>query len=102
MRMRKSEEKLKVKVSAKGLNVPLESQIWTPLLERVVLELESSNPSTGDGGASVFLNKRGGREVLQERYQRERETEIFIIFAQGQNGIRRVVCLEDKDLFERW
>ena len=72
MRMRKSEEKLKVKVSAKGFNVPLESQRWMPLPERVVLELESSNPSTGGGGASVFLNKRGGREVLQEKCQQRR------------------------------
>ena len=44
MRMRKSEEKLKVKVSVKGFNVPLESQRWTPLLEGMVLGLESSKP----------------------------------------------------------
>ena len=101
MRTRKLEEKLKVKAGVKGLGVPLKSRRWMPLLERMVLELEFSNPSAGGGRAGVFLNKRGGREVLQERYQWERETEIFIIFAQGQNGIRRAVCLEDKDLFER-
>ena len=64
MRTRKSEERLKVKAEVKGVNIPLGSQRWTPLLELVILELESSNPSAGGGGAGVFLNEKGGREVL--------------------------------------
>jgi len=62
--MRKSEEELKAKVRERKLNVPLGSQRWTPLLKPVILELESSNPSAGGGGAGVFLNEKGGREVL--------------------------------------
>ena len=60
------------KSADRGMNVPLEFWRWMPLLERMILELESSNPrgyfGCEDGsGAGVFLNKRGGKEVLQEK-----------------------------------
>ena len=44
MRTKKSEESWKVKAQVKGGSVPLGSRRWMPLLERVVLELESLNP----------------------------------------------------------
>ena len=61
------------KSADRGMNVPLEFWRWMPLLERMILELESSNPrghfSCEDGGgAGVFLNEKGGMEVLQEKY----------------------------------
>ena len=64
--------RIEVEVRTKGVNVPLEFQKWTPLLEWMILELESSNPrghfSCEDGGgAGVFLNEKGGMEVLQEK-----------------------------------
>ena len=72
MRTKKSEESWKVKAQVKGGSVPLGSRRWMPLLERVVLELESLNPRgcfgcADGGGAGVFLSEREGREVLQEK-----------------------------------
>jgi len=68
----KSEERLKAKAGVKEMNVPLGYRRWTPLAERVILELESSNPKgrfgcADGGGAYVFLSERGGRGVLQEK-----------------------------------
>ena len=52
-----------------GVNVPLGFWRWSPLLEQMILELESSNPRghsgcKNGGGADVLLNEKGGREVL--------------------------------------
>jgi len=58
--MKKSEEKWEVKAQVRRGNVPLVSRRWMPLLEWVVLELESSNPKRAlrlrdGGGTGLFL-----------------------------------------------
>jgi hypothetical protein len=63
------------KSADRGMNVPLGFRRWTPLLERMILELESSNPR----GALQLRRwwrsrcvleregRQGGKEMLQEK-----------------------------------
>ena len=81
--MRKSEEELKAKVREKKLNVPLGSQRWTPLPERVIFEFKSSNPrgcfGCVDGsGDCVFLSEREGRGDATGDVLAKEKAEIFI------------------------
>ena len=87
------------------MNIPLGFQKWTPLLERMILELESSNPR----GAFQLRRRRRSRCVLgRERRHGDatgkvlmkRKAEIYNLCSKGKMGIRYTIWLGDEDKFE--
>ena len=81
-------------------DVPLDPRKWTPLLEEVVLGLETLESCDGGGGTDVFSSKREGGGATWN-VPAERKIEIFITRAQGQSG-NLILCLFGRPSFKRW
>ena len=89
---------------AKELDVPLGSQRWTPLPERVIFEFKSSNPrgcfGCADGsGAYVFLSERKGKEDATGEVLAKEKVEIFIaLVPRGEQNLRNYLLGEQRFL----
>ena len=92
MRMGESERSLEIKMRAKDLDVPLGSQIWTPLPEPVIFKLKSSNPRrcfgcADHGGACVFLSERRQGRCYRKSASEGERGDIYSLGSKSRMGI---------------